>query len=206
MTPAGLVLALAVLAQDSTALALRRRVWSGLTALERAEQHLTSRHPAVDTSAARILADVRSGLDTMVFATPWGPAELDQLRLAFPGSALLGRYVARLDERSGQADSALAEVDRLLRRDASDVELLRMRGRLLAATNHPREALDAYTRAYDLAPADDSIFHELQDLSERQGTLGSLLDQIRRLRIRVPASRALADHEIEVSERLGVPR
>ena len=206
MTPAGLVLALAVLAQDSTALALRRRVWSGLTALEHAEQHLTSRHAAVDTSAARILTDVRSGLDTMVFATPWGPAELDQLRLAFPGSALLGRYVARLDERSGQADSALAEVDRLLRRDASDVELLRMRGRLLAATNHPREARDAYTRAYDLAPADDSIFHELQDLSERQGALGSLLDQIRRLRIRLPASRALADHEIEVSERLGVPR
>ena len=195
----GLALALALLSQDSSTLALRRRVWDGLTALERAEQHR-------GTSAARILVEVRSRLDTMVFATSWGGAELDQLRLAFPGSALLARYAARLDERAGRTDTALTEVERLLRVEPSDVELQRMRGRLLDTANRPGEAQDAYARALDLAPEDDSTFRALQNLSQRQGTLGVLLEQIRRLRIRLPSSAALADHEIEVMQRLRVTR
>src|SRR4029077_3091401 len=87
-------------------LALRHRVWDGLSALERSERQLTARRPAK-------LADVRAALDTMGFATSWGGAELEQLRLAFPGSALLDRYAARLDERAGRPERALAGVDPL---------------------------------------------------------------------------------------------
>ena len=201
------VLAIALLAQDSSTLALRRRVWDGMRALERAEQHLiTQRTSRPDTGAAHLLAEVRFDLDTLVFATTGGPAELDQLRLAFPGSPLLDRYAARLDERTGRTEAALTEVERLIWRDPADVELQRARARLLVATHRPREARDAYARALDLAPEDDSTFRSLQELSEHLGTLDVLLDQIRRLRIRLPASRILADHETEVSQRLGVTR
>jgi len=201
------VLTLALLSQDSSSLALRRRVWNGLSTLERAEQHLTTRREhRADTAAARVLADVRSDLDTMVFATSWGAAELDQLRLAFPGSELLTRYAARLDERAGRPEAALAEMDRLIWRDPADAELQRTRGRLLDVVQRPREALDAYARALDLDPDNDSTFRSLQGLAERLGTLDGLLDQIRRLRIRLPNSRTLADHETEVSQRLGVRR
>ena len=201
------VLALALLAQDSSGVALRRRVWDEMSALERAEQHLTTQRPRPqDTTVARRLAAVRVDLDSMVFGTTGGPAELEQLRLAFPGSALLARYAARLDERAGRLEAALAEVERLIWREPADLELQRARARLLVATNRPREALDAYARALDLAPEDDSTFRALQALSEGLGTLDALLEQIRRLRIRLPASRTLADHETEVSQRLGVIR
>jgi len=180
MTPVVALLTLALVTRDSASLALRRRVWDGLSALERVEQHLTS----------------------------WGGAELEQLRLAFPGSPLLDRYAARLAERDGETAGALALVDRLLARDAADGELQRARGRLLERAGRPRDALDAYARALDLAPEDDSAFRSLERVAEGQGAgaLEALLDQIRRLRIRLPQSRVLADHEIEVTERLGVVR
>ncbi len=188
----------ALLMQDSSSFALRRRVWADLAALERVRR--------VDTASARLLADVRPALDTMVFATSWGGAELGQLRLAFPGSPLLMRYAARLDERNGLTDDALGEVERLVRLAPDDVDLQRMRGRLLEKMNRPAEALDAYARALDLAPEDDSSFRALQRLSEAEGALPLLLDQIRRLRIRLPASTILRDHEVEVSARLGARR
>ena len=197
------VLALTLTTPDSSRLVLRRRVWEGLAALEQAERHLTTRRALPrDTAAAHLLADIRAALDTMVFATSWGGAELDQLQLAFPGSPLLERYAARLAEREGETDLALAGVDRLLLRDATDPDLQRARGRLLDRAGRPREALDAYARALDLVPEDDSAFRALEALSEREGTLGALLDQIGRLRIRRPQSAALADHETEVRERL----
>ncbi len=188
----------ALLMQDSSRLALRRRVWADLAALEQVRR--------VDTTSARLLADVRPALDTMVFATSWGGAELGQLRLAFPGSLLLTRYAARLDERNGLTGDALGEVERLIRLAPDDVDLQRMRGRLLEKMNRPAEALDAYARALDLAPEDDSSFRALQRLTEAEGALPLLLDQIRRLRIRLPASTILRDHEVEVSARLGARR
>lgn len=188
----------ALLMQDSSSLALRRRVWADLAALEQVRR--------VDTRSARFLADVRPALDTMVFATSWGGAELGQLRLAFPGSPLLTRYAARLDERNGLTGDALGEVERLIRVAPDDVDLQRMRGRLLEKMNRPAEALDAYARALDLAPEDDSSFRALQRLSEAKGALPLLLEQIRRLRVRLPASAILRDHEVEVSARLGARR
>jgi len=209
MTPVVALLTLALVTRDSASLALRRRVWDGLSALERVEQHLTTRRATTrDTTAAHLLSEVRPALDTMVFRTSWGGAELEQLRLAFPGSPLLDRYAARLAERDGETAGALALVDRLLARDAADGELQRARGRLLERAGRPRDALDAYARALDLAPEDDSAFRSLERVAEGQGAgaLDALLDQIRRLRIRRPESRVLADHEIEVIERLGVVR
>ena len=209
MTPVVTLLTLAFLTGDSTSQALRRRVWDGLNALERAEQHFTTRRAAKrDTTAAHLLSEVRPALDTLVFRTSWGGAELQQLRLAFPGSPLLDRYAARLAERDGETAGALVLVDRLLARDAADAELQRARGRLLERAGRPRDALAAYARALDLAPEDDSAFRSLQRLAEGQGAgaLDALLDQIRRLRIRLPESRALADHEIEVTERLGAAK
>lgn len=187
----------ALLLQDSS-LALRRRVWGDLAALELVHR--------ADSTSARLLADVRPALDSMVFATSWGGAELDQLRLAFPGSPLLTRYAARRDERDGLTDAALGEIELLVRLSPDDLELQRTRGRLLEKLNRPAEALDAYARALDLAPEDDSSFRALQRLSEREGALPLLLDQIRRLRIRLPASVMLRDHEAEVSARLGASR
>jgi len=201
----GLVLSLVT--QDSGTLTLRQRIWDGLSALERAEQQLTTRRAVrKDSASARILESVRASLDTMVFTTSWGSGELEQLRLAFPGSALLARYAALAEERAGQPEAALMEVDRLLWHDPADAGLQRVRGRLLEKTGRPAEAFDAYSRAFDLSPEDDSTYTALRVLSERRGTLGALLDQIRRLRIRVPSSRLLADHEIEITQRLGVAR
>ena len=188
----------ALLLQDSSSLALRRRVWGDLAALEQVRR--------ADTASVRLLADVQPALDSMVFATSWGGAELDQLRLAFPGSPLLTRYAARRDEREGLTDAALGEIEHLVRLSPDDIELQRMRGRLLEKVNRPKEALDAYARALDLSPEDDSSFRALQRLSEREGALPLLLDQIRRLRIRLPASAILRDHEVEVSARLGASR
>lgn len=187
-----------LLLQDSSSLALRRRVWGDLAALEQVHR--------ADSTSARLLADVRPALDSMVFATSWGGAELDQLRLAFPGSPLLTRYAARRDEREGLTDTALGEIEQLVRLSPDDIELQRMRGRLLEKVNRPKEALDAYARALDLSPEDDSSFRALQRLSEREGALPLLLDQIRRLRIRLPASAILRDHDVEVSARLGASR
>ncbi|HWH02332.1 MAG TPA: tetratricopeptide repeat protein [Gemmatimonadales bacterium] len=187
-----------LLLQDSSSLALRRRVWGDLAALEQVRR--------ADTTSVRLLADVRPALDSMVFATSWGGAELDQLRLAFPGSPLLTRYAARRDEREGLTDAALGEIEQLVRLSPDDLELQRTRGRLLEKLNRFKEALDAYARALDLSPEDDSSFRALQRLSEREGALTLLLDQIRRLRIRLPASAILRDHEVEVSARLGASR
>jgi len=60
MSCAGLALALALLSQDSSALGLRRRVWDGLSALERVEQQIITRRAGkADTTAVRLLGDVR---------------------------------------------------------------------------------------------------------------------------------------------------
>ena len=144
-----------------------------------------------------------AALDRAVLGEPWGPAELEQLRLAFPGSRLLDAYAARLSERQGDPSAALAVVDDLLRAAPADADLQRTRGRLLERLGRPVDAAQAYARALDLAPENDSTFRALQRLAESQGTLATLLEQIQRLRIRLRDSRVLADHETEVRQRLG---
>ncbi len=195
-------------AADSARLAQRRALWQGMTALERLEI-AAARARRTSDSTARLAVDHRRAQDTLaaalkgLVAEPWGPQELDQLRLAFPGSRLLDVYTARLAERRGDATAALATVDALLRAAPVDAELQRWRGRLLQVLGRPADAVLAYARALDLEPEDDSTFRALVRLDESRGALADLLAQVQRLRIRLPASHALAEHETEVRQRLG---
>lgn len=192
----------------------RRAVWRGVAELERLElatasvargeidlKALAAAKPQIDRRK-RIVGLVRMALDTVVLGTTWGPEELTQLRLSFPGSALLDRYVGMLAERAGDEASALRMYDDVLRREPTDVGSHEARGALLIRMGRPREAIDAYTRALDLTPEEDRVFRALQALRQRDGSLDDLLAQVRRLRVRLPASRLLAEHEIEVLQRL----
>ena len=199
---------------DGAATLLRRGLWHGMAALERIELALTGAGlssdalegpagPLVAGRARRERAALLAILDRAVLGEPWGPAELGALQLAWPGSALLERYAARLAERRGDDAAALASVDHLLRASPDDAELQRARARLLERAGRSAEAALALARALDLAPEDDSTFRALERLAEAGGALPDLLAQIRRLRIRLPDSHLLADHETEVVERLG---
>ena len=152
---------------------------------------------------AEVLATLRSALDTVAFHTPWGKAELEQLRLAYPQSALVARYSADLAS-GGQGDATtLASYERLVRREPANAELQVRRATLLERLGRVDDAIDGYTRALDLEPENDSTFRAVQRLRAQRGSLDGLLTQLRRLRQRLPASRVLADHEIEVLQRLG---
>jgi len=198
---------------DSARTLLRRGLWHGMAAMERVELALAGgglRADALAGPAARLVAGrarreraaVLAILDRAVLGEPWGPDELERLRLAWPGSAVLERYAALLAERDGDDAAALASVDHLLRASPDDPDLQRTRARLLERTGRPAEAALAYARALDLAPEDDSTFRSRERLAEAGGALPDLLAQIRRLRIRLPDSHVLADHETEVVERL----
>ena len=200
---------------DSARQLVRRALWHGMTALEQLELELaaSASTPPPGSGAGpdtrvgllrrqRTRAALAAALDRAM-AEPWGPAELDQLLLAWPGSLLLQQMATRLAERRGEFASALAGVEQLLRKYPADTDLLRARGRLLARLGRPAEAIEAFARALDVAPEDDSTFRALERLAEARGELRAVLAQVRRLRIRVPDSRALADHETEMQERLG---
>lgn len=144
-------------------------------------------------------------LDTVVFETDWGSEELDDLRAAFPHSALLERYAARLAAVDGRPHDAVRLYDRLLRRTPTDVRLQRERAAVLDRTGQTREAMVAYTRTLELTPEDPEVFRALVRLHRAAGSLEQLLEQIRRLRLRLPESAVLADREIEVLHRLGRP-
>jgi len=197
-------------AADSVRVEERRALWQAMTELERLEIAAAGVARPTSDSAALLAADRRRAQDTLVAALdravlgePWGPDELAQLRIAFPGSRLLNVYAARLAERRGDAAAALATVDALLRKAPADADLQRWRGGLLERLGRSAEAEQAYARALDLEPESDSTFRALQRLAESRGTLADLLAQVERLRIRLPASHALADHETEVRQRLG---
>ena len=203
-------------APDSARQLLRRALWHGMAALERveaaffgasAEGGRTPGPGAVDRFEAarrnRIREAVVTALDRAVLGEAWGAQELEQLRLAWPGSALLERYEAQVAERRGDDAGALAVTDRLLHSAPADADLQRMRGRLLERLGRTSDAADAYTRAFDLAPEDDSTFRAVQRIDEARGRLAEVLAQVRRLRIRCPDSPILADHETEVMQRLG---
>ena len=200
---------------DSARLLLRRALWRGVDRLQLLElrtagalsgnvtlRTLARAKPEL-TRKQREEARLRWALDTAVFHTPWGQAELVQLRLAFPQSALLARYAADVAATDGRDSVALAEYERVLRRNPSDTAAQRARAELLLRAGRVGEAIDAYTRAFDADPTNDSTFHALRALRERQGTLDALLAQLRRLRTRLPDSRPLGEHEVEVLQRLG---
>ncbi len=198
---------------DSSRALLRRGLWHGMAAVERLEMGAAGMAgrarvgvgPTAGIERARerrAREALVATLDRVVLGEPWGADELEQLRLAWPGSPLLERYAAQVAERRGDDGTALAAVDRLLRGTPDDAALQRTRARLLERTGRPAEAAQALARALDIAPEDDSTFRALERLEETRGSLGTLLAQVQRLRIRLPDSRVLADHETEVRERL----
>lgn len=200
---------------DSARLLLRRALWRGvdrlqalemrtagalggnvdLRALARAKPELARRKRAQDR--------LRWALDTAVFHTSWGTAELQQLRLAYPQSALLARYAADVAAKDGRDSVALAEYERVLRRNPSDVDAQLARAELLLRAGRTDDAIDSYARAFDADPTNDSTYRALRMLRERQGTLDVLAGQLRRLRLRLPDARPLGEHEVEVLQRLG---
>jgi tetratricopeptide (TPR) repeat protein len=209
------VLRLTRASPDSSRLLLRRAVWRGMETLQNLELagaagatgNVTIRsarlaRPNMERRE-QVLKLVRSALDTVVLHTSWGRTELAQLRLAYPYSALLERYVADVAAAGGSDTVALATYDRLLRRDAANPELQVERAALLDRMGRSAEAIDAYARALDLDPENERVFRTLGELRQRQGTLDALLEQVRRLRRRLPDSRVLGEHEIEVLQRLG---
>jgi tetratricopeptide (TPR) repeat protein len=204
-------------APDSARLLLQAALWHGMRAMEHLEAALSvaasgGLRPALAADSGlrlleerrdRIRAALVEALDLAVAGGTPEQADLEQLRLAWPSSPLLQRYVVELAERRGDLDGALAAADRLLRSAPADLELQRTRGRLLERAGRPEEAMAAYGRALDLAPEDEGTFRALQRLAEAQGRLPQLLAQLQRLRILLPDSPVLADHETEVTERLG---
>lgn len=195
------VLRLSHLGADSGRALLLLAEWRGIAALERAGV-AAAPGPDQDDRAA-LDSTLRVVLDTVVFRTPWGPGELAQLLIAHPRQPLLERYAAELAARGGDDSVALARYDDLLRQRPADAAVQRERAAVLERDGRRDAARDAYGRALDLAPEDTLAFRALVRLDEPDGRLGDLLAQIRRLRIRMPASRELGEHEVELLQRLG---
>ena len=179
--------------------------WRGLAALQRTEMSSLSQRSDAGGGGerARLVALVRAVLDTVVFETSWGPAELEQLQRAYPGSPLLGRYAAALEARHGDDSAALARYADLVREAPADTLIQRERAALLERLGRGADAALGWARVLDLDPDDTTAFRALVRYHERSGTLETLLAQIRRLRVGLPASRLLGEHEIEVLQRLG---
>jgi len=208
---------------DSARQMLRRALWRGIELLQRLEVGVTaavsgtngrlslralSRMAPEVEEKNRVLGMLRSTLDTVVFHTDWGRSELATLQLAYPGSALLERYAADVAAAQGGAatDSvALAHYDKLLRRDVTTADVHVKRADLLLRQNRIAESAAGYARALDLDPENDETYRKLRELRQREGVeqLDDLLRQVRRLRVRLPQSRILAEHEIELLQRLG---
>jgi tetratricopeptide (TPR) repeat protein len=200
---------------DGAQLLLRRAAWRGMDELQRLELATTAAvsgplnlrvvaasQPALERRK-RIADLLRATLDTIVLARPWGVAELQQLRLAYPGSALIERYVGAIAERDGSDSVALAVYDAVLRREAADPVTQRARAAVLLRLGRRAEAIAAYVRAFDLDPEHTSTFQSLRELRQRDGSLAALLEQVQRLRVRLPRSRIVAEQEIEVLQRMG---
>jgi tetratricopeptide (TPR) repeat protein len=200
---------------DTAQLLLRRALWRGVGRLQALELSTASqmsgglnlraisRAKPKLTEKQKVQEQLRWTLDTVVLHTSWGRGELTQLRLAYPQSGILERYTAMIAMREGSDSAALATYDRVLRRNPGDVDAQLQRAALLQRMGRTAEAVDGYARAYDADPANDSTFVTLRTLRQQQGTLPDLLTQLRRLRARLPDSKPLALHEVEVLQRLG---
>lgn len=205
-------------APDSAQALLRLALWRAVEAVEAGERQvaggaqgggaggtggesLSRLEPADSFGEAR--ETLIAVLDTIVFETDWGVAELEQLRRAYPRSLLFRRYAVDLAARDGRHEEALAEYDRLITMRADDVDLQLARARTLEALGRTEEARAAYTRTLELEPENVEVFRALVRLRQADDTLTALLEQVRRLRTLFPDLDALMDREIELLHRLG---
>jgi tetratricopeptide (TPR) repeat protein len=202
-------------APDTAAALVRRAAWHGLEALQRTEMRLTglvggrgispaaARARPLLESRSQLEALVRQALDSLVYGTAFGEAELARLRHAYPRSPLLERYAAAMAIRSGRDEEALAVLDGLLADRPEDTALQRERAAALERLGRSAEAAAGYARALDLEPEGEPAFRALVRLREADGDLGPLLAQVRRLRVGLDASRTLGLREVEVLQRMG---
>ncbi len=142
-------------------------------------------------------------LDTVVFGAAWGPRELAVLRREYPLSPTVLRVSARLAEREERLEEALAIYARLLRDDATNVELQRASANANARAGRSEAARLGFSRALELAPDDSISFRELVRLHDAAGTLPDLLARVRRIAPRQANARVADDRQIELLHRLG---
>lgn len=199
---------------EQARIALAEALWEAVREVGAAELRLAQSLESSDSiqpEAQREIADrtvearelLTALMDTIVFETDWGRAELDRLRRRFPTSSFFMRYEAESRKREGDLEGALALVDRLLGMRPSVAELQRERGLLLEELGRAEEAIVAYTLALELAPGDEGSFRALVRLRQANGTLDALLEQIERLRAIHPEMQELVEREREVQHRLG---
>ncbi len=158
--------------------------------------------PAADEQR-RSLAHTRALLDTVVFETRWGPDELLRLRRTYPGSPLFELYGARLALATSRPDSARAILLQLAGRMPALLDVHTLLAEAHEALGDDSEALRALTRALELDPENGAVYARLYALHRRAGSTESLLAQVRRLQARVPRSRFLIEHEVDLLHRLG---
>lgn len=77
------------------------------------------------------------------------------------------RVLADAEHRRGRVREALRILDRAWNRDPTDAENLAMRARILRAEKRDREALDAYRRALRLAPGNEALRREADEIEKR---------------------------------------
>ena len=190
-------------AGDSELARLRRDAWRSLENLERQELHASRAARRTIPDTADVEPRVRALLDSLVLGSARGDDEVRALRGAWPASPLLAEYDARSALQHGRFDVARLILDTLTRDRPAEVPLQRLRAEALARAGHATEAARAYALLLDLAPEDQAAWRALLEL--RAGTTGmeQLLAQVRRLRVRLPDSALLTEHEVELLERLG---
>lgn len=142
-------------------------------------------------------------LDTIVYETEWGGDELQRLRRRYPASVVFLRYEAELAGRQGDDEAALAIYDRILGMRATDAASQSARAATLERLGRTEQAIAAYSRALELAPANDTTFRALVRLHRQNETLPVLLEQVRRLRTLYPDTPGLSERETEILHRLG---
>ncbi|MEJ2185270.1 MAG: hypothetical protein P8Z36_04950 [Gemmatimonadota bacterium] len=152
-----------------------------------------------------LLAALRQALDIVVLRAHDGDAELARLRRTYPESALLDRYAARRAVLDGRLAEAADRYDALVHDAPADTTLQRERAALLVRLDRTADAIAGYERVLEMRPEDPNAFHALLRLRGANGSLQALLAQVRRLRVRLPDSPVLLDHEIELLHRLGRP-
>lgn len=164
-----------------------------------------TRTVAASARHGALLAALRQALDVVVLRAADGDAELARLRRTYPESSLLDRYAARRAVLDGRLAEAADRYDALVHDAPADTMLQRERASLMARLNRTADAIAGWERVLDMRPEDPNAFHALLRLRGADGSLEALLAQVRRLRVRLPDSGVLLDHEIELLHRLGRP-
>ncbi len=212
-------------ASDSARALARRAVRVGLREMEGLEQSMVAQARTAGSAGAgavgapgsptrtvaageqrgALLSALRQALDDVVLRADDGDAELARLQRTYPESVLLDRYAARRAVLDGRLADAADRYDALVHDAPADTTLQRERAALLVRLGRTADAIAGYERVLDMRPEDPNAFHALLDLRGANGSLETLLAQVRRLRVRLPDSPVLLDHEIELLHRLGRP-